>query len=65
MRLLKLTEVAERLGLSPVSLQNGAYRQRIGLPITRIGNAVRVAEIDLEQFVLRHRQPVQAGEEQE
>jgi hypothetical protein len=59
MRLLKLTEVAERLGLSPVSLQNGAYRQRIGLPITRIGNAVRVAEIDLARFIERHRETTQ------
>lgn len=64
MKLLKLAEVAERLGLSPVSLQNGAYRERIKLPTVKIGHAVRVAEIDLTQFIERHRETTQAQEVQ-
>jgi predicted DNA-binding transcriptional regulator AlpA len=65
MRLLTIPEVAAFLGLSEKSLYQKQTRARLGLPEIKIGASVRFLEHDMEQFVLRHRQPVQATEVQE
>lgn len=62
MKLLTLRETAAILGLSPTSLANVHYRQRLGLPIVKIGAAVRIIEQDLTHWITRHREPVQVQE---
>lgn len=55
MQLLTLPQVAQRLGLSPRSLKHTHYRQKLGIPVIKIGTSVRIAEQDLEAFITARR----------
>jgi predicted DNA-binding transcriptional regulator AlpA len=59
MKLLTIPQVAAMLGLSVKSMYQREFRERLGLPEVRFGANVRFMEHDLEQFVQRHRQPVE------
>ena len=52
-RLLAVTDVAERLGLSPKTVRRFIASQQ--LPVHRLGRALRVSEEDLAAFVDRRR----------
>jgi hypothetical protein len=55
-QLLTIREASEQLRLSPSSLKNKQYRQRLGIPVVYLGSSVRFTAQDLEQFVARNRQ---------
>ena len=58
-RLLKITDVAEALGLCPLTIRNNMSAKLRGLPHSpvadlpwlRIGRVVRLREEDLESFI--------------
>ena len=56
--LLSIDEVAEYLGISPRTLMDRHYRDRIGLAGVRIGKRIRFAEEDLSKFIERCREMV-------
>jgi hypothetical protein len=60
--LLKREEAAKRLGVSSTSLGTPRFRLRIGLPVVRIGGAVRFDEADIERIIRKgkERLPVMA-----
>ena len=54
--LLSIDEVADYLGISPRTLMDRNYRNRIGLAGVRIGRRIRFAEEDLFKFIKRSRE---------
>lgn len=60
-KLLKAGEVAERLGLSPLTVRKWIFERR--LPVVRIGRAVRVREEDVEALIRFGLQPLRGGRE--
>ena len=56
MRLLTLDETAQRLGVSPRSLADKRYRNRIGLPGTKVGRRIGFKEGDVITVIERGRE---------
>ena len=54
--LLTTKQVAEMLSLSPVSMACAAFRTRIGLPVVKIGKAVRIKEEDVWRLIAKGQQ---------
>jgi hypothetical protein len=54
--LLKKEEAAKRLGVSAKSLDTPRFRLRIGVPVVRIGSAVRFDEADIEKLIRRSKE---------
>ena len=58
-RLLRLPQVAERLGVSLRSARRWAAEARF--PVVRLGRTVRVAEADLERYIASRRRDADPG----
>ncbi len=58
-KLLNITEVAERLAVSPLTIRKWVFEQR--LPVVRVGRSVRIREQDLEALVSFGFQPARRG----
>lgn len=51
--LLTLQEASAYLATPPASLRTPAFRVRIGLPIVKLGRAVRFRRVDLDRVIAR------------
>ncbi len=60
MRVLTVKACADRLGIAPGTLRDPRWRQRVGLPLTRIGRRVGFVEEDVERVIQRGRETVAA-----
>jgi hypothetical protein len=62
-RLLSVKETCDLLGVKQTSLRTPSYRQRIGLPVIRVGYQLRFAEDDISAFIARNREQLGGGGE--
>ncbi len=56
MGLLTLEETAQRLGVSSLSLADKRYRNRIGLPVIKVGRRLCFEEGDIMMLIKRGRE---------
>ena len=63
MPILPKEEASQRLGVAVRSLEDKRYRARIGLPAVRIGRRIGFDERDIEQLIVRGREPLPVGQE--
>lgn len=57
MQLLTVMEVAMILGISPSTLYQWSWLRK-NLPFVRVGGALRIRKVDLEQFIRENRQDI-------
>lgn len=62
MQLLTRDEVAQMLRVAPKMLNQRAYRRRLGLPVVRIGGAIRFHRADVERCIQAGRESLDEGE---
>lgn len=56
MRLLPISQAANLLAVKPRTIYDRRWRQRAGLPLTRIGRRVGVLEKDIEAILKKGRE---------
>lgn len=61
-KLLTRCEAAERLNLSPKTLDNWRSTQAAALPYVKLGGRIRYLESDIQRFIDRSRVDAPAGQ---
>jgi len=65
-RVLRVPEVARRLGVASATVRNAKWRARVGLPLVRIGSRVGFLESDVWAVIQRGREDLdEEGKEEE